>query len=294
MQCVQEGKTRDSTGNTGSTGSEHGNMHRLGKGQGTRDYYIMNNRKKGRDLATTEFGCGTRFRDSRRWCGRDNCGCRNAELAVLVSNVTWVLRDVTVSNFTRSLSQLLGIRVVASMAYHPQTDGQTERVNQEVEQFLRLFVNQWQDDWYEWLAIAEFAYNDWIHASMRSSPFMMDMGQNPRLGIEPLRESRLETLNDFASRMDAATKEAHWALSRAADDMARFYDAHRREAPLYAVGYKVWLNGQNITTTRLMKKPDHKWLGPYPVDKVISWSAYRLKLPSSFGRTHPVFSVTLL
>src|SRR5882672_6852145 len=58
-----------------------------------------------------------------------------------------------VSNFTRSLSQLLGIRVAASMAYHPQMDGQTERVNQEFELFLRLFINQWQDDWYEWLAI---------------------------------------------------------------------------------------------------------------------------------------------
>src|SRR5882672_5405475 len=199
-----------------------------------------------------------------------------------------------VSNFTQSLSQLLGIRVAASMAYHLQMDGQTKRVNQEVEQFLQLFVNQRQDDWYKWLAIAEFTYNDRIHASMCSSPFMMDTGQNPRLGIEPLRESRLETLNDFASRMDAAMKEAHSALSWAVDDMARFYDAHWREAPLYAVGDKVWLNGQNITTTHLMKKLDHKWLGPYLVEKVISRSAYRLKLPSSFGRTHPVFSVTLL
>src|SRR5882672_8196116 len=136
------------------------------------------------------------------------------------------------------------------MAYHPQTDGKTERVNQEVEQFLRLFINQWQDDWYEWLAIAEFTYNDRIHASTHSSPFMMDMGQNPRLGIEPLRESCLETLNDFASRMDVATKEARLALSRAADNMARFYDAHRSEASLYVVGDKVWLNGQNITMTR--------------------------------------------
>jgi len=173
-------------------------------------------------------------------------------------------------------------------------DGQTERVNQEVEQFLQLFVNQWQDDWYEWLAIAEFSYNDQIHASTCSSPFMMDMGQNPRLGIEPLRELHLETLNDFASRMEAAMKEACLALSQAVDDMARFYDAHQREGPLYMVGDKVCLNGQNITTTCLMKKLDHKWLGLYPVDKVISWNAYRLKLPSSFGQIHPMFSVTLL
>jgi len=95
---------------------------------------------------------------------------------------------------------------------------------------------------------------------------MMDTRQNPQLGIEPLRESCLETLNDFASRMEVAMKEAHSALTRAADDMACFYDAHQREAPLYMVRDKFWLNGQKITMTHPMKKLDHKWLGPYPAD----------------------------
>jgi len=64
-----------------------------------------------------------------------------------------------------SLRQLLKIRLAASTTYHPQMDGQTERVNQEVEQLLQLFVNQCQDDWDDWLSKAEFAYNDWVHAS---------------------------------------------------------------------------------------------------------------------------------
>ena len=63
-------------------------------------------------------------------------------------------------NFMQGLSKILRIKVVALMAYHPQMDGQTERVNQEVEQFLCLFVNQRQDNWYDWLSIAKFAYND--------------------------------------------------------------------------------------------------------------------------------------
>src|SRR5882672_10721811 len=100
-----------------------------------------------------------------------------------------------------------------------------------------------------------------LHACL--PPFMMDTRQNPRLSIEPLRESYLETLNNFASWMEAATKEACLALSRAADDMAHFYDAYWREASLYAVRDKVWLNGKNITMTRTMKKIDHKWLGPH-------------------------------
>ena len=78
---------------------------------------------------------------------------------------------------------------------------------------------------------------------------MLDTRQHPQLGIELLRESRLETLNDFASRMEKATDEAHLALTRAADNMAQFYNAHHREAPLYEIGDKVWLNGQNITIT---------------------------------------------
>jgi len=120
------------------------------------------------------------------------------------------------------------------------------------------------------LSIAKFAYNDQVHASMHSSPFMLDTGQHPRLGVEPLRESHLETLKDFTCRMNKAMDEACSALSRAANDMARFYNAHWREAPLYEVRDKVWLNGQNVTTTRLTKKLDHKWLGLYPVEKIIS------------------------
>src|SRR5882724_3905320 len=65
-----------------------------------------------------------------------------------------------VSSFTCNLSQLLWIKVATLTAYHPQTDSQTKQVNQEVKQFLQLFVNQCQDDWYKWLSIAEFAYND--------------------------------------------------------------------------------------------------------------------------------------
>src|SRR5882724_9562087 len=94
--------------------------------------------------------------------------------------------------------------------------------------------------------------------------------------------------------MNKATDKAHLALSQAADDMTRFYDAHWREVPLFEVRDRVWINGQHITMTQPMKKLDHKWLRPYSVKKVISQSAYRLKLPSSFSQTHLVFSVTLL
>ena len=97
---------------------------------------------------------------------------------------------------------------MALTAYHPQTDGQTECVNQEVEQFLCLFINQRQDDWYDWLSIAKCAYNDQVHALTQTSPFMLNAGQNLCLGFEPIHESRLESLDNFTSRMAQATEEA--------------------------------------------------------------------------------------
>ena len=168
-----------------------------------------------------------------------------------------------VSNFMRGLSEILRIEVAASTAYHPQTDGQTERVNQEVEQFLHLFVNQRQDNWYDWLLIAEFAYNDRVHTSTQTSPFMLDAGQNPQLGFKPIHETRLKSLDNFTSRMAQATEEAQAALVKAADDMAQFYDTHQCEAPQYNVGDKVWLSSENVRTAHLTKKLNYKWLGPY-------------------------------
>jgi len=69
-------------------------------------------------------------------------------------------------------------------------------------------MNQCQDDWYKWLSIDEFTCNDQLHILTHSSPFMLDTRQNPQVSIEPLREYCLETLNDFASNIDATTKEA--------------------------------------------------------------------------------------
>ena len=94
--------------------------------------------------------------------------------------------------------------------------------------------------------------------------------------------------------MAQATDEVWAALVKAADNMARFYDIHQRDAPKYNVGDKVWLSSENIRTVRPTKKFDYKWLGPYVIEWVISCNAYRLKLPTSFSQVHPVFSVTLL
>jgi hypothetical protein len=85
-------------------------------------------------------------------------------------------RPQFVTDLTRKLYRLLRIKLATSTAYHPQTDGQTEHVNQEMEQFLCLFVNERQDNWDKLLPLGKFAYNNHIHSSMQQTPFMVDTG----------------------------------------------------------------------------------------------------------------------
>ena len=127
-----------------------------------------------------------------------------------------------VAEFTRELYRLLGITLSTTTAYHPQADGQTERVNQELEQYLRVFVNERQDDWDELLPMAEFQYNNHIHSSTQQTPFLLDTGQHPRMGFEPAQSSsHLETVNEFTDRMNSALTEAKSALAKAQEDMSR-------------------------------------------------------------------------
>jgi transposase InsO family protein len=200
-----------------------------------------------------------------------------------------------VSEFTKELYRLLGIQLASSTAYHPQTDGQTERVNQELEQYLRLFVNERQDNWDELLPMAEFQYNNRVHSSTRQSPFMLDTGMHPRMGFEPRQiPSKLETVNDFKARMSDALEEGKAALRKAKEDMAKYYDRRRQPTPSLNKGDKVFLDASDISTTRPSNKLSHRYLGPFPIEEKIGKNAYRLKLPLSMKRLHPVFNVVKL
>jgi len=136
----------------------------------------------------------------------------------------------------KELFRLLGIEVASSTAYHPQTDGQTERVNQELEQFLRIFVGERQDDWYPLLPLAEFSYNNHVHSSTQQTPFLLDTGQHLRMGFEPRQPpSKVEAVNDFTDRMKSTLEEAKSAIAKAKDDMARYYNQRRTPAPVYGL-----------------------------------------------------------
>src|SRR6266446_2050338 len=201
-------------------------------------------------------------------------------------------RPAFMSNFLRELAALLGVKLTPSTSYHPQTDGQTEHVNQEIEAYLRVFVSHRQDDWADWLPLAEFAYNNRIHSTTRCTPFELDSGQHPRMGSEPTWSSAVEATDNFAQRMSQMQDEAKAALKHTMDEMAQYYDHQRSPTPAYEVGAKVWLNAQNYMTTCPTKKLDHKWLGPFVIKKVISPAAIKLRLSPHEQGIHPVISVS--
>ena len=88
-----------------------------------------------------------------------------------------------ISNFMKELYKKLGIEPNPSTTYHLQTDGQTERVNQELEEYLRIYVNEWQNNWVDWLPIAQFCHNDRQHLATGYSLFMITGGRHPFKGI---------------------------------------------------------------------------------------------------------------
>ena len=95
-----------------------------------------------------------------------------------------------VAGLMRELNRMLGIKSKLLTVFYPQIDRQIERVNQELEQYLRMFVNHRQEQWPEWLGIAEFAYNNKMHSSTRTSPFKANYRQDPRMGFKGRKKGK--------------------------------------------------------------------------------------------------------
>ena len=140
------------------------------------------------------------------------------------------------AELTRELNRMLGIKTKLSTVFHPQTDGQTERMNQELEQYLRLFVEHRQKDWPEWLASAEFAVNNKIHAAIKMSPFMANYGKEMRMGGDIRRKGKVKSATEFVQRMKKVQKEAEAALKKTQEDMKRYADRERKETEKWKKG----------------------------------------------------------
>ncbi|KAF6515026.1 hypothetical protein HZS61_006160 [Fusarium oxysporum f. sp. conglutinans] len=202
-----------------------------------------------------------------------------------------------VAEFWKKLTQQLSINSLLSTAYHPETDGQTERLNAILEQYLRAYVSYLQDDWSRWLPLAEFAANSLKSETTGMSPFFANYGFNPRMGFEPTITVKgtpaTRDAEKFAQKMNEILE---YLRSESIAAQARYENQanrHRRPARHYREGDYVWLDARNIKTLRPQKKLDWKNIGPLKITKVISPYAYRLDLPASM-KIHPVFHTNLL
>ncbi|KAJ6437630.1 AAA family ATPase [Purpureocillium lavendulum] len=195
----------------------------------------------------------------------------------------------------KRVCQLLGITRRISTAYHPETDGSTERMNQTVELYLRVFATHCQDNWEKLLPIAQLAINNRNAASTGISPFFMTHGYtvDPIQTDEPLRDgnkSPVERGEGIVKKLQEAWEYAQAAMAHAQEVQQQYANQHRQPATQLKVGDKVWLNLRNIKTVRPSKKLDWKH-AKYTVLEEVSPLAYRLDTPPGI---HNVFHTDLL
>jgi len=203
--------------------------------------------------------------------------------------------------------QLLQVKLNLSTAFHPESDRQTESVNQTLEQYLRSYCSYLQDDWVSLLAFAEHAYNTSMSESTKASPFKINYGFSPQTqwsgivsdnkGIQPV--SKL-VVKDWEGKW----QEIPESIPQAKERQWKSHDQKRQPSPEYVTledviqgrakkGDRVMLNYKNLRTQRPMEKLDHKMFGPFFVKCKAGSRAYEIELPERWA-IQPVFHVSLL
>ncbi|SOV07708.1 uncharacterized protein UDID_19391 [Ustilago sp. UG-2017a] len=200
------------------------------------------------------------------------------------------------SHFWRSLSALLGIGNHFSSAYHPQLDGQTERVNQVLEQYLRGYSNHLQTNWSDLLPLAKFSYNNAEHASTQLTLFFANYGYHPRFSFDntdPASLPPFPAARSYTDQLKQLHEYVRGELDKANRQSAEQFDKHHLPSPQFQPGDRVWLSADNIRSLCPTKKLDYRQLGPFSISEVISSHAYRLQLPPSM-KIHNVFHIDRL
>ncbi|EEB89354.1 hypothetical protein MPER_12556 [Moniliophthora perniciosa FA553] len=199
-----------------------------------------------------------------------------------------------VSSFSRSLGQALNMKLHFTSGYHPEADGQTERANQTLEQYLRMYCSYQQDNWNELLPLAEFAYNNAPNASTGVSPFFANKGYHPNITVHPEYDLASTRARNFVTNLDDVHQYLREQIKAAQDAYKASADNKRTPAPDFQVGQKVYVLAKHLKTTRPAKKLSEKYLGPFTIIAQASSNAFTLKLPDYLSKVHPVFHVSQL
>ena len=176
---------------------------------------------------------------------------------------------VFTSKFWAELLGRLGMQLRKSIAFRPQTDGQTERVNQSLEQYLRQYCNYEQNNWKDLLPLAEYAYNNLATTATQMSPFFANYGFYPQTNWLVEKESQNPASRKYAHWMESVHELGLKRLEETCKHMGKYYNRSRKVAPPYSVGDVVMLNGKNIRTRWAAKKLDTKLFGPFKVVRLV-------------------------
>ena len=187
------------------------------------------------------------------------------------------------------LLKLLKIKSLLTTAYHPQSDGATERVNQEIEVYISIFCTNNPEEWSTMLSMMEFTHNNQRHANQLNTPFELMLGITP-VAI-PLAFEHTKYLS-IEEEMNNLIK--NWEEALAAHELARTRMAGRHKDTFipFEKGQKVWLDSHNLKTS-YHKKIRLKREGLFKIEEVLGPVTYRLKLPETW-KIHNVFHAVLL
>lgn len=201
------------------------------------------------------------------------------------------------SSLWKALFKMEGVSLLLSTAYHPQTDGQTERVNQCLEMYLRCAISDSPRQWKNWLSQAEFWYNSSFHSSLGCSPFKALYGYDPAVGAvhgstAPPPSSVADLVLD--RQVQATRLKEHLAQSQL--KMKQIADRKRSEVE-FQVGDSVLLKLHPYVQSSMVSRPfpklAKKYFGPYKVIARVGKTAYTLELPAD-SLIHPTFHVSQL
>ena len=144
------------------------------------------------------------------------------------------------------MNKILGIENKISIVFHPQTDGQMERINQELEQYLRMFIDYRQEQWPDWLGMAEFAYNNKAYLSTKTLLFKVNYEQDPRMGFEVRRKGKYKGAEKFVIKIREVQGKAKVALGKVQEEIKKYVDRKKREVNEYKVEDLVMLSTKNL------------------------------------------------
>lgn len=195
------------------------------------------------------------------------------------------------------MQSALGTQLNLSIAYYPETDEQTERVSQVLEDMLRMYIMDNQTQWERYLPLVEFAYNNSYHSSIGMPPYQALYGRPCRM---PLSWEKLEDRVIFGpelvQEMEEQVKQVRQRLKEAQDRQKSYADSHRIDRS-YEVGDQVFIRIRpNKSTFRFGKgmKLSPRFLGPFMIKEQIGPFSYRLVLLPHLHKTHDVIHVSVL